>query len=147
VKIGKTKLFIILRISWGLHIWNVIIDRNHIYRPNFRCIFSSNAALASSCRATRWQMYFLSAILQRILVNGKTAGDGKVTGTVIDFLLTGYFAERITTNAFWTCRLLQRGIAMNRGIYAHNYILSFTVCTFVFIWNWEKIWSLRTYNL
>jgi len=55
----------------------------------------------------RRQVYFLSAILQRILVNGKTAGDGKVTGVVIDFLLTGYFAERITANAFSMCHLLQ----------------------------------------
>lgn len=57
-------------------------------------------------------MYFLSAILQRILVNGKTAGDGKVTGVVIDFLLTGYFAERITANAFSTCHLLQRNMKL-----------------------------------
>lgn len=88
----------------------------------------------SLLRAARWQMYFLSAIL-RILVNGKTAGDGKVTSTVIDFLLTDYFAERITANAFSTCRLLQRGMAMkmNRGIYAHNHV--FTVyCTCIRIY-------------
>lgn len=57
-------------------------------------------------------MYFLSTILQRILANGKAAGDGKVTGAAIDFLLTGCFAERITADAFLTCHLLQRGADM-----------------------------------
>lgn len=51
---------------------------------------------------------------------GKTAGDGKVTGTVIDFLLTGYFAGRITTNAFPMYRLPQVVCSMDMKVHERN---------------------------
>lgn len=70
-------------------IWNIIIRYNQIYLLKFLLKFFLSYAVFASSRTSRRQMYFLSAILQRILVNRKTAGDGKVTGVVIDFLLTG----------------------------------------------------------
>jgi len=87
-------------------------------------------------------MYFLSAILQRIPVNGKTAGDGKVTGAVIDFLLTDYFVERITANTFSTCHLLQYDMAMK--VYVRSYTCNcistiyITICIHVRVYIFKR---------
>lgn len=90
-----------MRIAFEMLLLNI----TRYIRSNSLTHFFSYAAFAFAVLAAT-AVFFISDITTHPRVNGKTAGDGKVTGTIIDFLLTDYFVERITANTFSTCRLL-----------------------------------------